>query len=66
MENKTKQVESSKDHCIYCFDAVTLALNGKLKKGEFPKLPESIPKVDAPLFVTWHMYKDELRGCIGK
>ena len=30
-----------------------------------PKLPSTIPKVSSPLFVTWHLYGDELRGCIG-
>jgi len=61
----SSKVESTKEHCAYCFDVVTIILAGKSKKGDFPPLPASIPKVDAPLFVTWHINKDELRGCIG-
>jgi len=64
-ETPSKKLATTKDHCTYCFDIVINALDGKLKKGDFPKLPESIPKVSAPLFVTWHIFKDELRGCIG-
>ena len=62
---ETSTLVSTKEHCAYCFDIIISALDGKLKKGEFPSLPESIGKVSAPLFVTWHIYKDDLRGCIG-
>jgi len=41
------------------------ALNGQVKKGEFPPLPIEIDRIDAPLFVTWHKFEDDLRGCIG-
>jgi uncharacterized protein (TIGR00296 family) len=65
-ESSQEKIESTIDHCIFCFDVLQAALNGEVKgrKG-FPPLPESIPKILAPLFVTWHINKDELRGCIG-
>lgn len=63
MENHTGKVESSKELCAYCFDVVIATLQGK-KLDSIP-FPKSIPKFKAPLFVTWHINGDELRGCIG-
>eukprot|EP00331_Platyophrya_macrostoma_P032320 CAMPEP_0176450240 /NCGR_PEP_ID=MMETSP0127-20121128/27018_1 /TAXON_ID=938130 /ORGANISM="Platyophrya macrostoma, Strain WH" /LENGTH=196 /DNA_ID=CAMNT_0017837857 /DNA_START=35 /DNA_END=625 /DNA_ORIENTATION=+ len=52
---------ATKEMCAYCFDAILHYLD----KQEPLPVPDDFPKVDAPLFVTWHINKDELRGCIG-
>jgi len=65
-ENQPENIESTKEHCAYCFDVLQAALNGETKLGRnFPSFPKSIPRATAPLFVTWHIHKDDLRGCIG-
>ena len=61
MDSSTIQPLATKDHCKYCFDVLVAALNNK----PTPPFPETIPKVKTPLFVTWHIDGDELRGCIG-
>jgi len=63
--NSSEKLEATKEHCAYCFDILKGALDGTIKGKNFPALPSSIPKVASPLFVTWHIYGDELRGCIG-
>jgi len=52
--------ESTKGHCVYCFDV----LIAELKKQSLPQFPKDLPDFEAPLFVTWKK-KGELRGCIG-
>jgi len=56
--------EATAEHCAYCFDVLIGVLHNQITKSKFPPLPPSIPKVEAPLFVTWHKDGD-LRGCIG-
>jgi len=58
------KVESTQDHCAYCFDVLIGILNKEFSLTKFPPIPEFIPKFEAPLFVTWHK-NDDLRGCIG-
>ena len=58
----TTSVVATKDMCAYCFDAMLHYLD---KQESFP-VPDDFPKIDAPLFVTWHIRGDELRGCIGE
>lgn len=58
------KAETTPEHCAYCFDVLIGVLNKEISKSKFPPLPASIPKIDAPLFVTWHKDGD-LRGCIG-
>ena len=62
--NSTK-IEATKEHCAYCFDVIQAALNGEANAKSFPPLPSAIKDISTPLFVTWHINKDELRGCIG-
>lgn len=61
-------VKATIEHCVYSFEV----LIAKLKNLEAPKYPASLPKVKAPLFVTWHhrhrihtKNQLKLRGCIG-
>ena len=58
------KAQSTPDHCAYCFDVLLGILNKEFSMSKFPPLPETIGKVEAPLFVTWHK-NDDLRGCIG-
>lgn len=58
------KAETTAEHCAYCFDVLIGVLKKEINKSNFPPLPASIPKIDAPLFVTWHKDGD-LRGCIG-
>ena len=53
-------IKSTIQHCIYCFDVLTAALN----KTPSPVFPVTLPNVKTPLFVTY-LYKGKLRGCIG-
>lgn len=47
---------------MHCFDVLIAHLN----QQEPPKFPSTIEKAKAPLFVTWHIEKEDmLRGCIG-
>lgn len=65
-ENQSEITQATKDHCAYCFDVLQAALSGDKKSSKgFPPVPDTIPKISAPLFVTWHINKDDLRGCIG-
>ena len=48
-------------HCCYCFEVLEAAL----EKKEMPQFPKDLQEVDVPLFVTFHIHDDELRGCIG-
>ncbi|KRW98318.1 AMMECR1 domain [Pseudocohnilembus persalinus] len=61
MENNQTSVQATKDHCKYCFDVLIATLN----KQELPKFPKNIVKSSTPLFVTWNIDDDDLRGCIG-
>lgn len=54
-------IEASKSHCAFCFQV----LLSYFKKEEMPKLPDALPKVNVPVFVTLHVFDDQLRGCIG-
>lgn len=63
--NSGEQLEATHAHCVYCFDILRGTLEGEIKGKSFPPLPSTIPKITAPLFVTWHIHGDELRGCIG-
>jgi AMMECR1 domain-containing protein len=63
--NSGDKMQATKDHCFYCFDVLKGTLDGSIKGKSFPPLPTSVPKDLAPLFVTWHINGDELRGCIG-
>ena len=41
-------------------------LENVLNKGkEMPPFPADLPSVEVPIFVTFHINDDELRGCIG-
>lgn len=55
------ELKATKDMCAFCFDAILHYLD----KRERLAAPSSIPKTPAPLFVTWHINGDDLRGCIG-
>ena len=56
------KIESSKEHCAYCFDV----LLAHLEKKPIPEFPTTLPNVTCPIFVTWMKDDDDLRGCIGK
>ena len=56
-----KSIKSLKEHCAYCFDVIL----AKLSKEKTPDYPSNLQVFSSPLFVTWHINKDELRGCIG-
>ena len=59
-------ISSTPTHCIYCFDIVQQALSAEDPFSiEFPPLPDTIKKQEAPLFVSWHKNGTELKGCIG-
>jgi AMMECR1 domain-containing protein len=67
MDSNSK-LEATKEHCAYCFDVIKGVLEGKFTGKNLPPLPESIPRVESPLFVTWHIHygkEEDLRGCIG-
>lgn len=64
MNVESEKIQSSPDHCAFCFDVILGVLNKEYTMTKFPPLPASIPKIKAPLFVTWHK-DDDLRGCIG-
>lgn len=59
--DKKKEILASKDHCKYCFDVLKAALNNQ----QIPPFPTHLPKVKIPLFVTWNIDGNDLRGCIG-
>jgi len=66
LESTSDTVKSTPEHCAFCFDVLSATLDGKIKpKREAVPLPETIPRIHAPLFVTWHIHGDDLRGCIG-
>lgn len=46
---------------MYCFDVLVSTIN----KTNPPKFPEKLPIFDVPVFVTFHINGDDLRGCIG-
>lgn len=58
---ESNKIESTKEHCSYCFDVLLAHLN----KKAIPEYPSTLPNVTCPLFVTWMINIDELRGCIG-
>ena len=58
---EAKKIESTKEHCAYCFDVLLAQLN----KKPIPEFPSTIPNVSCPIFVTWMKNGDDLRGCIG-
>ena len=62
--DQNQKVQSTTEHCAYCFDVLIGILDNKFSMKKFPPLPQSIPKIEAPLFVTWRK-NDDLRGCIG-
>ena len=57
MESKTSeekpQISATKEHCVYCFETLIASLYEK----QLPKFPENLPRVNVPLFVTWHKSK---------
>ena len=57
----TVSLTATKEMCAYAFDAISHYLD----KKERLKAPDHFPTADAPLFVTWHINGDDLRGCIG-
>lgn len=63
--NSSTEIQATQEHCAFCFDIIKGTLEGTLKPNANPPLPESIPNVQSPLFVTWHIDGDDLRGCIG-
>ena len=58
---QAQKIESTKEHCAYCFDVLLAQLN----KKPIPEFPSTISNVSCPLFVTWMKDGDDLRGCIG-
>lgn len=58
---ESKKIQSTQEHCAYCFDVLIAQLN----KKPLPEFPSTLVNVSSPLFVTWMINKDELRGCIG-
>lgn len=54
-----KNITATKAHCVFCFDVLTAIL----KKTEIPKF--ELENVEVPVFVTFHIDKEDLRGCIG-
>lgn len=52
---------ATKEMCVYAFDAILHYLDKKEKL----KTPDHFSKAEAPLFVTWRINGDSLRGCIG-
>ncbi|KAL4488909.1 hypothetical protein ABPG72_005696 [Tetrahymena utriculariae] len=61
MDQQNNQVQATKEHCKYCFDVLKAALNNQ----PIPPFPSHLQKYKCPLFVTWHIDGDDLRGCIG-
>ncbi|EGR31214.1 hypothetical protein IMG5_115470 [Ichthyophthirius multifiliis] len=59
--NQNQNIKALKEHCIYCFDVLISLLNNKKP----PVYPQNLPKYKVPLFVTWHINQNDLRGCIG-
>jgi AMMECR1 domain-containing protein len=55
------KIQATIDHCYFCFDVLMAAFD----KKEPPKLPAHLPSCEVPVFVTLHINKEELRGCIG-
>jgi AMMECR1 domain-containing protein len=58
MQNTLKVL---KDHCVFCFSV----LDAALLKQDLPEFPKHLPVFEAPVFITFHIDKEELRGCIG-
>jgi AMMECR1 domain-containing protein len=58
---QTTDISATQQHCTYCFQVLEAAL----QKQAMPDFPEGLPQIDVPVFVTFHVNEDELRGCIG-
>lgn len=53
--------EATIEHCVFCFDVLVAAL----ERRELPVPKFTHPSFDSPVFVTFHMNQEELKGCIG-